>query len=141
MVYRVELVDVWSGEIADEPGSLCKKLLPLNNSGINLEFLLARRDKSGRALVFIAPIKGVAHARVAKANGLKKDVKLAALRVSGPDKKGLGTEITDALGSAGINLRGISAMAVEKNSVFWLAFDGRKDAIKGRQVLRRTFNR
>lgn len=141
MAYKVESMEVWSGTLEDEPGSLARKLAPLSAAGINLEFVLARRDKPGSGLWFAAPIKGVNGARTAKAVGLKKDALLGALRIIGPDKKGLGQEITEALANARINLRAVSAATVGGTSVLWFAFDGKKDSGKARQILRRILAR
>ena len=141
MAYKVESMEVWCGTLEDEPGSLARKLAPLSAAGINLEFVLARRDKPGVGLWFVSPIKGVKGARTAKGVGLKKEAMLSALRITGPDKKGLGQEVTEALAHAGINLRAVSAATAGGTSVLWLAFDGKKDAGKARQILRRILAR
>jgi len=135
MAYTITKVDVWVGSIVDRPGGVADKLAPLAEAGARLEFLLARREKARKGLLFVAPIKGAKQAAAAKKAGLKKGAGVSALRIAGPDKAGLGACIGRALGDAGLNMRGISAMAVGRKSVFYVAFDKAQDAAKARRVL------
>jgi len=138
MAYSIEKVDVWSGPIKDKPGGLAEKLNAVTEAGANLQFVLARRAERGAAVAFMAPIKGAGQARAAKKAGLSKSADLAALRVEGPDKKGLGAAISNALAEAGINLRGLSATAIGRKCVMYIAFDSAREANKGRQVLKKV---
>jgi hypothetical protein len=138
MAYDISTVDVWVGSIEDRPGSLSEKLQPLAEAGVNLEFVIARRapENPCTSVVFLAPIQGATQARAAKKAGLGKAVSLRSLRVEGPDSKGLGAKITRVLADAGINLRGLSAAAVGKRSVVYIAFDSSADATKAGRILR-----
>jgi hypothetical protein len=143
MTYGLSTVDVWAGTIEDRPGSLSQELEPLAGAGVNLEFLISRRapDKPGTGVVFMAPIKGAKQVGAAKKAGLRKGESLRSLRVEGPDRMGLCATITRALGDAGINMRGVSASAVGKRSVVYIAFDSSVDAAKGGRLLRSTLAR
>ncbi len=136
MAYTVERVDVWAGSVDDKPGGVAAVLEGLEQAGANLEFVIARRDKPGTGVVFLAPLKGAALARTARGLGLQKAESLQSVRLEGPDKPGLGARITRALADAGINLRGISAAALGRRSVVYFAFDSRADATKASRVLR-----
>jgi len=138
MAYSIEKVDVWSGPIKDKPGGLTETLNTVTDAGANLQFLLARRAERGAAVIFMAPVKGAGQARAAKKAGLSKSAGLVALRVEGPDKKGLGAAMSKALAEAGINLRGFSATAIGRKCVVYIAFDSARDANKGRQVLKKA---
>ena len=138
MSYSIDRVDVWAGSIKDQPGGLAKVLDTLAEAGANLEFVIARRDKPKKGVVFVAPIQGAAQHRVAKKLRLKKAKSLQSVRIEGPDKSGLGARITCALAEAGINLRGLSAAALGRKSVVYFAFDNAEDATKARQVLKKT---
>ena len=138
MPYTIDRVDVWVGAIKDRPGGVAEVMDALANAGANLEFVIARRDKKGTGLVFVAPLKGVSQTKSAKQVGLSKAESLQSLRVEGPDKPGLGSQITCALAEAGINLRGISAAALARKSVVYFAFDSRADSNKARQILKRV---
>jgi len=136
MAYQISKVDVWAGTIEDRPGGLAEKLDSLSKAGVNLEFVIARRapEKAGTGVVFMAPIKGAKQSRAAKEAGLAKTDSLRSVCVEGPDKSGLGATITCALAEAGINLRGLSAAALGRRSVVYMAFDNNTDAGKATRV-------
>ena len=138
MAYKVDRVDVWAGPIKDRPGTAAKVLNGLADAGANLEFVIARRDKKGTGVIFLAPLKGAKQTKVAKALLLSKAESLQSLRLEGPDKPGLGAQITCALAEAGINLRGLSAAALGRRSVVYFAFDNRQDANKAKAVLKKV---
>jgi hypothetical protein len=139
MKLKVTLVDVWVASIEDRPGGLAGKLAALAEAGANLEFVVARRapDKPGTGVVFLAPIKGAARERAAQAAGFAKAAGLHEVRVEGQDKPGLGAKITQALAVAGLNLRGLSAAAIGRRCIVYLAFDSADDALKARDILKR----
>jgi hypothetical protein len=140
MAYTVKKVDVWAGEIADRPGGLADKLSGLSNAGAKLEFIIARRapDKPGTGVFFLCPIKGAKERRAAQEAGLSTTDTLNSVRVEGPDRAGLGAKMTSALADAGINLRGISAAALGRRAVTYLAFDSGTDAETAIRVLKKT---
>ena len=140
MAYTVKKVDVWAGEIADRPGGLASTLAAMNKAGANIEFVVARRapDKPGTGVVFLTPIKGVRQKTSAQQAGLATSQGLHSVRVEGPDRAGLGAKMTEALAGAGINLRGISAAALGKRAVSYLAFDSPADADSAVKVLKRA---
>ena len=140
MAYSVKKVDVWAGEIADRPGGLAEKIQTLSNAGANLEFLIARRaaDKPGTGVVFVTPIKGAKQKSAAQGTGLATTDSLHSVRVEGPDKAGLGAKMTKAIGDAGINLRGLSAAALGRRAVSYLAFDSAADADSAVSILRKA---
>ena len=135
MAYTIEKVEVWAGAMKDEPGGLAAKLDALAAAGANLEFVVARRDKPGRGIVFLAPLSGAKVRAAAKKAGLGKTDQLQALRIVGGDKAGLGAALTGALAAAGINVRGLSAMALGKKIAVYVALDSKADAAKAKRVL------
>lgn len=140
MAVEIGKVNVWVGEIEDRPGGLAGKLTALSQAGVNLEFVIARRapETPGAGVVFLAPLRGAAQTRAAAAAGLTKADNLHSLRLEGPDRAGLGARITQALGEAGINLRGLSAAAVGRRMVCYLAFDSAADAQKASRILKKA---
>jgi len=140
MAYSVKKVDVWAGEIADRPGGLAEKIQSLSGAGANLEFLIARRaaDKPGAGVVFVTPIKGAKQKSAAQGAGFATTDSLHSVRVEGPDKAGLGAKMTKAIADAGINLRGLSAAALGRRSVSYLAFDSAADADSAVSLLRKA---
>ena len=140
MAYTIKKVEVWAGEIPDQPGGLADKLTGLGNAGANFEFLVSRRapDKPGTGVVFLTPIKGAKQKKAAQEGGFGTTDSLHSLRVEGPDRPGLGTKMTRALADAGINLRGISAAALGRRAVTYFAFDSAADADTAIRTLKKT---
>ena len=140
MAYSVKKVDVWAGEIADRPGGLASTLAAINKAGANIEFVVARRapEKPGTGVVFLTPIKGAKQKTVAQQAGLGTSESLHSVRVEGPDRAGLGARMTDALATAGINVRGISAAALGRRAVSYLAFDSAADSDAAIRILKKA---
>jgi len=137
MAMKVERFDMWVAPIKDNPGSLAEKLESLSQAGANLDFVIARRTtRKPGGVLFAAPIKGPAQARTAKKAGLKKTKSLVAIRIEGPDKRGQGASITKALADKGINLRGLSAIAIGRKFIMHLALDNAAAATKAGRILR-----
>jgi hypothetical protein len=103
-----------------------------------LEFVIARRtpEKPGKGVVFVTPIKGAAGNRVARKAGFAKTKSLHTVRVEGPDKRGQGAKITQALAETGLNLRGLSAAAIGNKFVTYIALDSSADARRAVRILR-----
>lgn len=137
MAYEIKKVDVWSVEIMDQPGGLSSVLKPLVEAGANLNFLLARRTSSGKGIAFLSPIEGGAIIKKAKLLGFQKNKDIAVLKISGPDKAGLGLLVLNTLSSAGINIRGVSATSIGKNCNIWISFDNSKDANKASKLIQK----
>ena len=110
MLYEISRTDVWVGEIEDRPGGLAERLETLKETGANLEFVIVRRlpEKPGMALLYVSPLRGAA----AHEAGLSKASSMCCVRIEGPDRVGLGADITRAVAEAGISLRGFSGAAI-----------------------------
>ena len=139
MKLAMSRVNVWAAEIEDRPGGLAHRLQALKEAGVNLEFVISRRapEKEGTGVVFVTPIKGAKQVRAAQAAWFNKTDSLHCLRIQGPDKPGMGADLTTALGQAGINLRGVSAAAIGKQFVMFIAFDNDQDVAKAMKVIRK----
>ncbi len=138
MALKVQRVDTWAARLKDKPGNLAAKLDALAKAGVNLEFVIARRapDKPGTGVVFVTPIKGAARSRAARRAGFNLTKSLHTVRIEGPDKKGAGAKMTRALAAQGVNLRGLSAAAINKKFVAHIALDKAADAAKTMRILR-----
>ena len=138
MKLKVTRTDVLAATIQDRPGGLAAKLAALSKAGANLESVVARRspDRPGKGVVFVTPIKGPAKLRAARKAGFKKLPKMHSVRIEGPDRKGVGARITTALAKAGINLRGLSAAAINKRFVAYLSCDTAAGAAKAVRILK-----
>jgi hypothetical protein len=131
--------EVWAATVDDRPGAVAEKLEAVAVAGANLAFLIARRapEQRGSGVLFVTPIKGAKQVKAAEAAGFQRTESLHSLRIEGPDKAGIGANMTKALAAAGINLRGISAAAIGKRFVTYLALDKDADAAKAVGVLKK----
>ena len=138
MALKIQKVDTWSASLEDQPGGLAAKLDALAKAGVNLEFVIGRRtpDIPGEGVVFVTPITGAVACRAAKTAGFTKTASLHTVRLEGPDKRGTGACITQALAEKGVNLRGLSAAAINKKFVAHIALDSAEDAAKVVRILR-----
>jgi len=136
MALQVSHAQVWAATIEDRPGGAAEKLRALAEAGANLDFIVSRRThETNVAVLFVSPIRGDAAVKAAQAVGFSVAEGLRGLRVEGPDSPGLGAGITCALADAGINVRGVSAAAIDGKMVCYLAFDSDADAGKAAEVL------
>ena len=140
MKLEITREDVWAAGMKDQPGNLAQKLSALSEAGANLEFVIARRspDKPGTGVVFVTPLKGAKQLKAAKGAGFKKSKSMHSLRILTADKPGVGTQITQCLAQAGINLHGFSGAAIGKKAVFNIAFDSTATANKPKRCLLKT---
>jgi len=138
MPYVVKKLDVWTGEIDDRVGGLASKLEPLANAGVDLQFLVARRQPHlpGKGVVFLSGISGAKGTKAVAAAGLAKASDVVALRVEGPNKAGAAYQVTRRIADAGISLRGASAGVVGKKFQLFLAFSNEADADNAARSLR-----
>ena len=139
MTLTVEKVEIWAGEILDHAGGLVRKLQPLAESGIDLSFLIARRqsDKPGSGIVYLGGIEGAKQIKAALAAGFTKAADMGCLRVEAPNKLGTAAQLIGKLGAAGINLRGASASAVGSKCVLLLSFDSIADRDQALKLLKK----
>ena len=117
---------------------MANKLEALAKVGANLEFVLARRTPErgpGQGVVFLTPLKTDEEEKKAAAAGFVKTDGLYSLRVEGGDAPGIGAKMARALASAGVNLRGLSAAALGKKFVVYVAFDTAQEADQALAVL------
>jgi len=138
MTLEIQKVDTWAAPLEDTPGSLAGKLSALAKGGVNLRFVIARRapDKPGTGVVFVTPIQGAAGHRAAQAAGFEKTDSLHTVQVEGPDKPGQGARVIQTLADGGLNLRGVSAAAIGKKFICYIALDNQEEAAKAVRLLR-----
>ena len=122
MAYKLSRVDVWVVDMQNKPGMMARVLEALGNAGASLEFVVARRVSENTARAFVAPLRGARQMKAAADVGLVKARGMHCLRMDGPDKPGLGARLTRYLADHGVNLRGLSAAAIAKRCVTYIAF-------------------
>lgn len=138
MTVKVSKLDFWTASIDDRAGGAADKLEPLSAAGANFEFVFARRtpEQPGRGLLVVAPVKGAKVAKAAQAAGFSKG-DMAGVRIEGNDKPGLTAKAARALADAGVSFRALSASAIGRKFVTYLAVDSAADAAKAAAALRK----
>jgi hypothetical protein len=140
MALKVSKADVWAVTIDDRPGGAARKLETLSKGGANLEMLLARRtaEQPGQGVMFVTPIKGKKAVEAAQAAGMGQPQSIHSVRIEGGDKPGLGSKIARALGDAGVSFRGMSAAAIGKKFVSYIACDSADDQARAITALKKA---
>ena len=136
MPLKVTKAEVWAATIDDRAGGAADQLDKLSKAGANLEMLLARRSEPGKGVMFVTPLKGKA-AKAAQESGMGQPQTIYSVRIEGGDKPGLGSRIARTLGDAGINFRGMSAIAMGKKFVSFVALDSAEDQAKAISALKK----
>jgi hypothetical protein len=138
MALKATKADVWVVTLEDRPGAAAAKLEALAKAGANLEMVLARRTETpGQGVMFMTPIKGAKATKAAQEAGLGKPQNIHSVRIEGGDKPGLGAKIARTLGDAGINFRGMSAIAMSRKFVSFVALDSAEDQAKAVAALKK----
>jgi hypothetical protein len=139
MALKATKAEVWVATIEDRAGGAAEKLDALAKGGANLEMLLARRtEQPGQGVMFVTPVKGAKAVKAAQEAGFGKPENIHSVRVEGGDKPGQGAKIARALGNAGINFRGVSAVAVGNKFISYIACDSADDAARAISVLKKV---
>jgi hypothetical protein len=138
MALKATKAEVWAATIEDRAGGAADKLEALARGGANLEMLLARRtDQPGQGVMFVTPVKGAKAVKAAQEAGFGKPGSIHSVRIEGGDKPGLGSKIARALGNAGVSFRGVSAVAIGRKFISYIACDSAEDAAKAIAVLKK----
>lgn len=141
MAFKITKVTVYACDMFNQPGRLARALEALRNAGANLEFVVGRRVTERTSRVFVAPLKGARQIRAAADVEFRAASGMHVIRIEGPDRPGLGADMTRALADAGINIRGISSAAIKKFSVCYMAFATAAELAAATRVLKRTLRK
>jgi len=138
VAYKISRETVWAGDLLNRPGMVARVLEAVRNAGGNLEFVVARKVSANTARLFVAPVKGAKLVRAAREVGLSPADSMHTVRILGPDRPGLGADLTRAIADAGINIRGLSSAAMAKQSVCLLAFATDAEAKSAIKVVKKS---
>ena len=139
MTLKVSKAELWSATIDDRAGGAAEKIEPLSKAGANFEFVFTRRtpEQPGKGIMFITPVKGAKVVQAAQAAGFGQTANMHSVKVEGTDKPGTTAKVMRCLASAGISFRALSAIAVGKKFVSFVALDSAEDAAKAASLLRK----
>ena len=133
----VERVNVWSASLMDKPGGLSNKLKGLEEAGVDLDFVIARRapEAPGSGIVFVSPLRGDHEVRAASMLGFAISSSIAAVRVEGENEPGAAARLTDLIADAEINVRGFSGAVVGNRYIAYIGFDSPADANRAAGII------
>ncbi len=139
MKLKVSRADFWIVTIEDRAGGVADKLDPLAQAGANFEFVFGRRtpEQPGKGILFVFPVKGAKVSKAARDAGFAKSDQVHSVRIEGQNRPGVATKIAQALANAGLSFRALSATAVGRNFVAYVACDTAADAAKAVSVLKK----
>ena len=139
MAVKATKAEVWAVTVDDRAGGLADKLEALAGAGADFEMVFARRtpESPGQGVLFVTPLKGAKAQRAAASLGMGKPQTIHSVRVEGGDKPGLGARIARTLGRAGVSFRGLSAIAVGRKFICYLALDSAEDTDRAIQALKK----
>lgn len=137
MHQNVERVSVWSASLMDEPGGLSNILKCLDQAGVDLDFIIARRapEEPGTGIVFISPLRGDREVRAASTLGFAISSSIAAVRVEGENEPGAAARLTDLIADAEINMRGFSGAVMGDRYIAYIGFDSPGDANRAAGII------
>lgn len=129
MELLVEKEEVWAASIEDKPGALAATLSVLYAAGADLDFIIVRRapEKPGTGVVFVTPLRGDREIRAAATVGFSVTSTLHSVRVEGPNEPGIAAKLAQAVGDAGVNMRGFSAASIGTRFVAHIGVDSAED--------------
>jgi hypothetical protein len=137
MALNMHRVQVWTGDLPDQPGAAAGMLALLAKAGTDLAFIYTQPvpGQSDSTAIFLAPIQGPTQVEAAEHAGLAPARNLAMLCVEGTNRLGVGHDIMYRLAVAGINLRGLSISAIGSQFAAYLAVDDLDAVTQTIQVL------
>lgn len=137
MSFKLDRMHVWSGEVADQAGSVASKLALLAQAGANLEYIYTHRseDKPGMGVLYVAPVTGPLATRAAKAAGLHEASQPIVIRVEGDNAAGLGHRLTQQWAVEGLSLHGLMMSVLGDKFVGYVSFDNVTDANRAAAIL------
>jgi len=136
-MFKMSRIHLFRTEVADKPGGTAAKLKALAEAGAHLEYVYSERSStsSGIGALYVAPRQTKAEEDLVKKVGLKAVEEPIVMRFEGDDKSGLGSRVTAAWETAGINLHGLMMAVLSGRFVGYATFDTVMDANSAATIL------
>jgi len=142
MAVSVKRVQLWRSEVESRPGLLAGALGALASAGADLHVVMAYRYPGNQTMgaFEIFPVKGKKLEAAARAAGLAPTT-IAALRVEGDNRAGLGYAITRAIADAGINIDFLVTQVIGRKWTAIIGFDREGDAAQAAKLIKKAVAR
>lgn len=139
MALTVKRVQLWRNDVESRPGLLAGTLGTLASAGADLQVVMAYRypGNQTRGAIEVYPIRGRKMEAAAKAAGLSPTA-IAALRVEGANRPGLGYVITRTIADAGMNITFLVTQVIGRKYTCVVGFENDADAAKASALIRKA---
>ena len=139
MPVSVKRMTLWRRDLQNTPGALATILDPVTAAGADLQVAMGYRipGQESRAVIELAPVVGRRAGSAAAQAGLQPS-DIPTLVVEGDDRPGLGRDLADEMGRAGINMAFLVALVVGRRYAGVFGFESDEDAKKAAQIIKRV---
>jgi hypothetical protein len=133
-MFTIKKFSMWSVEIDDVAGATTGLFKVLADAGADIEFSLSRPlgDKPGRAILFLAPIKGKKQEDAARRADFVLRDDVVGVQIQGPSRVGGNFRLTAALAHENLSVRAL--VTTVDGTRFTTIFGLRSDADADRAV-------
>jgi hypothetical protein len=137
MPLTVKRATLWRRELNDKPGTLADTLKPFAKSGVNLQVIMGYTFP-GQGAVEVWPVSDSKAEQAAKDAGMQPAKDIHSLVVEGDDRTGVGYEIANAVGGAGINLHFAMMQVIDKRFLGVFGFGNESDCNKAEGLIKQA---
>ena len=141
-VFTIKKFSIWSTEIDDVAGSTTGLFKILADAGADIEFSLSRPlgDRPGKAILFLAPIKGKKQEEAAKEADFVLRSDVVGVQVQGPSRVGGNFRLTAAIAHEDLTVRALVTTVDGERFTTIFAFQNEADADRGVKVLHKVLD-
>jgi hypothetical protein len=142
MPVTVKRMTLWRRDLENRPGALATVLDPVARAGADLQVAMGYRipGQEHRAVIELAPVEGRKAAAAAEQAGLRPS-EIPTLVVQGDNRVGLGYELAQEMGDAGINMAFLVALVVGRRYSGVFGFDSDEDAKRAADIIKKSAGR
>ena len=139
MAVSVRKVILWRSEVENKPGTLARTLKSLAQAGASLQVIMAFRFQGDptRAAVELFSVTGKKAQAAAREAGLSPS-SIPTILAIGDDRPGLGSQITEAIAGAGINLSFMVTQVIGRKYSCIYGFETQEDAQVGASLIKKA---
>jgi hypothetical protein len=141
-MFTIKKFPLWSVEVDDVAGSTTGLFKILADAGADIEFSLSRPlgEGTGKAILFLAPIKGKKQEDAAKRADFEKRRDVVGVQVQGPSKVGGNFRLTAALAHENLAVRALVTTVDGSRFTTVFALHSEDDADRAIKVLHKVLD-
>ncbi len=140
--FTIKKFSIWSTEIDDVAGATTGLYKILADAGADIEFSLSRPlgDRPGKAILFLAPIKGKEQEEAARQADIVLRPDVVGVQVQGPNRVGGNFRLTAALAHEDLTIRALVTTVDGDRFTTVFAFKNNSDADRAIKVLHKVLD-